>query len=126
MFVVLFAVHALEAGGAPLRSAFRATALALPFAALFPLGGALATDRSATAWWAVAVAAFAAVPLALIDLGNPPAGLGAGLLTVFLFVGAVFAPVVGVLVLLLGQALAADATGRGDAAARRGRERARS
>lgn len=100
-------------GSNPLARAVHLTVPALPFAALIPLGGAL-TSRRAIAWGVVAVGAFVAVPLAIIDLGNPPVGLAAGIMTTVMFALAVLTPVVGVLAVIVGLSLAHPPGGADD------------
>ncbi|WP_458205374.1 hypothetical protein [Haladaptatus sp. NG-SE-30] len=91
----------------PIETAIRATAIALPLAALLPLGATLdANRRRLLRWGALAVVAFAAFPPAFVDFSDPPTGLGGGLLTVFVFVIAVLLPLVGTVVLLVGQSFA--------------------
>lgn len=96
-----------ESWANPVAVAFRTTAIAFPLAALLPLGGALEADRrQILRWGALAVAAFVLVPAAVVNLVDPPSGLGGGLFAVFLFIAAVLTPLIGVLVLMLGRSLA--------------------
>lgn len=108
-YPVLVAVHVGLATEWPRPAviALRATALALPLAAMVPLGGALARGPDRLWWWfALAVVAFAAVPASVVDLADPPSGLGAGVILIALLGMAAVAPLVGALGLVLGRSLA--------------------
>jgi len=108
--VALFTLEHAIGAYAPRHATARSLALALPFAACLPLGAALGESRRTTlAWGGVAVLAFVAMTLALVDPVDPPSGLGGGLLLAFLSIGAVAMPVVGGPVIALGRALAAPA-----------------
>ena len=86
--------------------ALRSTALALPFAALLPLGGALDAGRRAVyQWGGLVVLAFAAVPLGVVNFADPPSGMGSGLAAMGFFLAALLVPVVGAVVLVLGRRL---------------------
>jgi len=104
---VLFALERAIDAYDPLRATVRSLGLALPFAACLPLGAALRGDRrDVLIWGGVAVLAFVATALTLVNPGDPPTGLGGGLLMVFLYGFAVAFPVLGSLVLATGWALA--------------------
>lgn len=108
-FVVLLGLHLVLASRwtNPPAVALRATAIAFPLAAMVPLGGALAVDpERIRPWFTLAVLGFVAVPLTVVNLVDPPSGLGAGLLAVGLLLGAAVAPIIGALGLALGRSLA--------------------
>lgn len=92
----------------PVAYSLNATVIALPLAAMVPLGGALAVrpDRIRP-WFALTVLAFIAVPVTVVDLADPPAGLGGGIAAVGLLVAAVALPLLGMLCLALGGSLGA-------------------
>lgn len=108
-FVVLLGLHLALASEYtdPPAIALRATAIAFPLAAMVPLGGVLAErpDR-VRPWYALAVLAFVVATALVVNLVDPPTGLGAGFYAVFLGVGAVAAPLVGMLGLWLGWSFA--------------------
>lgn len=108
-FGVLVGVYATlgESHVSPVARAVGTTALALPLVAMLPLGGAL--EDSPVGWYALAVVAFVAVPVAIVDLADPPAGLAGGVFAFFLVGYAVLAPVVGSVALLLGRSLSRNA-----------------
>jgi hypothetical protein len=111
--LLLVGLHAAVGAERPLGAAVRSTATALPLAAMLPFGAAVAGDaQDAAAWGLLTVLAFAVVPGALVELTDPPGGLGGGVTTVFLFGLALAAPVVGALVIALGRTLA-DERGAG-------------
>lgn len=101
----------------PLAVALRATALAFPLAAMVPLGGALATRSSwPWRWTALAVLGFAIVPTLVVNLVDPPSGLGGGIATIALLAAAVAGPLIGSVGLALGWSLAGEAgQGNGEA-----------
>lgn len=108
-YLVLLGVYLLEGNRwlDPTVAAFRATALALPIATMVPLGGSLAgRSVSIRPWFALVVMAFLAVPVAGLNLADPPTGLGAGVVTFGLLLAAVAMPLVGSLGLGLGWSLA--------------------
>lgn len=109
--VALMAIDALAMGFRTVHvgEILRFSALALPVAAMLPLGGALAADLdSVLPWWGLAVVAFAAVPAVTVNFADPPSGFGSGLFAVVLLGLAVVAPVVGTFVLALGRSLAVE------------------
>lgn len=100
-------------------SAVTSTALALPFAAMVPLGGAIDGDRRRVVpWGGVALLAFVAMVVSFADLAGPLSGLGGGILIIGSGLAAFAIPVVGAVVLLLGRALS-DVGHTEDAPARR-------
>lgn len=114
-FVMLVALHAVVGSDGSISSPLQSTALALPLAALLPLGAALAgSGRAAAGWAAITVLAFAAVPSALVDIADPPGGLAAGIMAMLLFGLAVVVPLAGVLVLAVGRTLRTDPPRRKD------------
>lgn len=112
-YLVLLGLQLAIAGpwADPAAIAFRATALAFPLAAMVPLGGALAVQPDRVRpWFAVAVLGFVALPMAQVNLADPPAGLPGGIFTLAFLAAAVAAPLLGALGLALGWSLAtADA-----------------
>lgn len=107
-YPVLLGLHLGLAGewADPPAIAFRAAAVALPLAAMVPLGGALAAEPGRIRpWFALTVLAFAAVPMTLVNLADPPTGLGAGVFLVALLALAVATPIVGGLGLAFGWSL---------------------
>lgn len=91
----------------PPAVAFRATALAFPLAAMVPLGGALAVQpERVRPWFALAVLAFAVVPMTQLNLADPPAGLPGGIFMLAFLVAAVAAALLGGLTMALGWSLA--------------------
>lgn len=107
-FALLVGVHAVTAPSrvTPAALALRATALAFPLAAMLPLGAVLDAARGRLLrWGALAVVAFAAVPVAVVGLVDPPGGLAGGLYALFLFGAAVVGPLLGALLIVLGRSL---------------------
>lgn len=100
--------HRLGVGwGRAASIALEATAIGFPLAAMVPLGGALARDDEGLhGWLALCLVAFAAVSQSVINVVDPPVGLGAGLFFLALLGLAGIAPLVGSLGLLLGRSLA--------------------
>lgn len=110
--VLLGALGSVVPGRSPPVAALRATVVALPLAAMLPLGGSLGEpDGRPLAWGALVVTGFAAVPLTVVNFGDPPTGLGAGVMAAFLFGVAVAFPVLGAVVVALGRSLAAPPSG---------------
>ncbi|MDZ7701417.1 MAG: hypothetical protein U5J98_04745 [Halobacteriales archaeon] len=108
-FGLLAAIHTALANewARPIRLAVRTTALALPLAAMVPLGGALVAEPGwPQRWFAVALGAFALVPVIVVPVVDPPSGIGYGFYLLALLALAVATPVVGSLGLALGRALA--------------------
>lgn len=113
--VSLLATYAVvSAYDDPATVALRSTALAFPFAAMLPLGGVVDVGgRRLLRWSGVAVVAFAAIPLTVVNFADPPSRLGAGLAAMAFLLAAVFFPVLGGLVVALGQGLSRERpTGR--------------
>lgn len=109
-YLVLLGLHLWIASewAHPPAIAFRATALAFPLAAMVPLGGALAVQPDRVRpWFALTVLAFAAIPMAQVNLADPPAGLPGGIFMLAFLAVAVAAPLVGGLAVALGGSLAA-------------------
>lgn len=92
--------------GEPGGLALRTTAAALPLLAFLPLGGALAVGRRRLLWGAVAVVSFVVAVSILVDLTDPPTGLGGGIVALVLFVVAVVIPLLGSPLAVLGARLA--------------------
>ncbi len=91
----------------PVRLALRTTSLAFPLAAMVPLGGALAVEPERVYhWFAVALGAFALVPVIVVPVFDPPTGFGYGFFMLALLVLAIVTPLVGSLGLALGRSLA--------------------
>lgn len=110
VWAALVAVYA--ATGAyddPATVALRSSALALPFAAMLPLGGALDGDaRSVLTWGGTAGLAFAATAPLVVNFAAPRSGFGDGLAAIAFLLAAVVFPVVGALVVTLGRKLSED------------------
>lgn len=105
-FAVVMGIHLVvnESWMSPWQAALRATAVGTPVASLFPLGGVLDRHpRRLVQWGSVAVAAYMVVPLALVNVTDPPSGLGGGFAAILLFAIAFVVPVVGSLIIILGQ-----------------------
>jgi hypothetical protein len=114
--LLLVGLYAAIGTERPLGAAVRSTAPALPLAVMLPFGAALAGDtRGATAWGLLTVLAFVVVPGVLVDLTDPPGGLGGGVITLFLFGLALAAPVVGALVIAMGRTLVDEGDDRAGA-----------
>lgn len=115
-FVVLLGLHlalATEYTDPP-AIALRATAIAFPLAAMVPVGGVLETSPDdVRPWYALAVLAFIVATATVVDLVDPPTGIGAGIFAIGLGVGAVAAPLVGSVGLALGRSLAGSRTSTG-------------
>ncbi|MFB6354481.1 MAG: hypothetical protein ABEJ92_10400 [Halobacteriales archaeon] len=96
----------------PALVAFRATATAFPLAAMVPLGGTLASRPGwPWRWTGLAIVGYVTVPLLVVNLADPPSGLGGGIAAIALTAAAVAGPLLGALGLALGWSLA----GAGDA-----------
>lgn len=110
-FVALVSIDALATSvwAAHVGEILRYSSVALPVAAMVPLGGALATDRGRILqWWALAIVAFVAVPATHVNFADPPTGMRAGGTGVILFGLAIVAPLVGIVALALGRSLAVE------------------
>jgi hypothetical protein len=103
--LVSWSVAAGSPGG-PAGLAVRTSAAALPLLAFLPLGGAVAVGRRQLAWSVAAVASFLVAAGLLVDLTDPPTGLGGGIVALALFVAAAVVPLLGATLAVLGARLA--------------------
>jgi hypothetical protein len=112
-FLVLVPVYVLGTRfERPFLVAARSVGLAVPLAAMLPLGGALGERPRTARWWVLAVAGFVVLVLSMVNPADPPTGLGGGLMTFFLLGLALVGPLLGAPVVVLGRRLAAGSTGR--------------
>lgn len=106
-FTVLVPVYAVGTRfDRPILAAAKATAFAVPLAAMLPLGAVLDERRRAVRWWLLAVVGFVLFAVSTVNPADPPTGLGGGLTALFLFALAFVGPLVGAPVVVLGRRLA--------------------
>ena len=96
----------------PLLVAARSVGLAVPLAVMLPLGAVLDERPRAARWWVLTVIGFVVLILSMVNPADPPTGLAGGLTTFFLLGLALFGPLLGAPVVVLGRRLADASPGR--------------